>query len=181
MEPGTSIATHVSIIEEMARQLEDLGHKQTEISLVTKVLHSLPSSFRHVISAWDSMPQNEQIMANLLPRLLKQEVLNNMAKVKINDNDSVALYSKNAKHEKTSKAPSSGQKYGKIKFSGQCHHCRKKEHKKSECWKLRGEKKQKQANSANTGSSEEKPVAFTAAYVVNQSDSWFADSGAAST
>lgn len=99
MEPETSIATHVSTIEEMARQLEDIGHKQTEISLITKVLHSLLCNFRHVISAWDSLQQNEQTMANLLPRLLKEEVLNSsMSKLKVDDNDSVALYSKQGKY-----------------------------------------------------------------------------------
>lgn len=181
MEPGMNIATHVSTIEEMARQLEDLGHKQTEMSLVTKVLHLLPSNFRHVISAWDSMPQNEQTMANLLPRLLKEEVLNSsMSKLKIDDNDSAALYSKHMKYTKAHKASTNAQKHIKVKFTGQCHHCGKKGHKKSECWKFREEKKQEQANSASAGSSGEKFAVFTAVYSssVNQHDIWFADSGA---
>lgn len=40
-----SIVTHVSTIEEIARQFEDFGRKQTEISLVTKVLYSLPNNY----------------------------------------------------------------------------------------------------------------------------------------
>lgn len=54
-----STVAHVAKIEEMARQLEELGHKQERITLVTKVLHSLPSSFRNLISAWDSVPKQE--------------------------------------------------------------------------------------------------------------------------
>jgi len=54
MEEGMTIGQHVSNIEEMVRKLEDLSHKQ-EITIVTKTLHSLPSNYRHVISAWDSM------------------------------------------------------------------------------------------------------------------------------
>lgn len=39
---GTSIAAHVAEVEAMARQLEDLGCKQSEVELVAKMLHSLP-------------------------------------------------------------------------------------------------------------------------------------------
>lgn len=175
MEPGTNIATHVSTIEEMARQLEDLGHKQTEVSLITKVLHSLPSSYRHILSAWDSVPQNEQTMANLLPRLLKEELLNdNMSKLKLEDKGSAAMYSK---HTKMHKASPSDEQKPRVKFSGQCHHCGKKGHKKSACWKLREEKKQEQANSANSESHEDKPAAFSAVYLssIPQNDIWYAD------
>lgn len=51
MDNDSSVAQHVAKIEKMAQQLEELGHKQEEVTLITKVLHSLPSSFRNLISA----------------------------------------------------------------------------------------------------------------------------------
>lgn len=96
MAEGTSIAAHVAEVEAMTRQLEDLGCKQSEVELVAKVLHSLPVSYRHVSSAFDSLPQNEQTLANLLPRLLKEEILSrgvNALNIK-EDSGSSALYSK---------------------------------------------------------------------------------------
>lgn len=95
MNKDTSVGQHVAKVEEMARQLEDLGHKQEEVTLVTKVLHSLPESFRNLISAWDSVPEKEQTMKNLLPRLMKEELLNKgMAALHLDDVDTgSALYS----------------------------------------------------------------------------------------
>lgn len=65
MEEGMTVGQHVSKIEAMARKLEDLGHKQDEVAIITKTLHSLPSSYRHVISAWDSMPPEQQICCHV--------------------------------------------------------------------------------------------------------------------
>lgn len=140
-----------------------------EISLVTKVLHSLPNSYWRVISAWDLMPQNEQTMKNLHQRLLKEEVLNDsMSKLKLDDNDSVALYSKHGKNAKRHKITfDDKQKHIQTKFNGQCHYCCKK---RFECWKHREENKQKYANLTGIGSSGEKPTMFTAevnSYSVN--------------
>lgn len=88
MDKDRSVAQHIAKIEEMARQLEDLGHKQEKVTLITKVLHSLPESFRSLISAWDSVPKEEQTMKNLLPRLMKEELLNKgMAGLHLDDVD----------------------------------------------------------------------------------------------
>lgn len=80
------------------------------------------------------MPQNEQTMANLLPRLLKEEILNdNMSKLKIDNNDSMALYNKHGKNVKKHKITSQNtQNHIQTKFTGQCHYCHKKGHKKFE-------------------------------------------------
>lgn len=55
-EEGMTISQHVSKIKEMARKLEDLGHKQDEAAIITKTLHSLPSNYCDILSAWDSVP-----------------------------------------------------------------------------------------------------------------------------
>lgn len=151
MIEGTSVAAHVAEVEEMARQLDDLGCRQNEVELVAKVLHSLPSSYRHVISAFDSIPRDQQTLANLLPRLLKEEMLNNKSNAldTKDDNGSSALYSKgtggkNQQH-KNSKT--------KIKFTGSCHYCGNKGHKRTECRKLKQDSKTGDVNTASAGAS----------------------------
>lgn len=176
MDKDTSVAQHVARIEEMARQLEDLGHKQEEVTLVTKVLHSLPASFRNLISAWDSVPEEEQTMKNLLPRLMKEELLNKgMAGLQLDDVDTgSALYS-NGKRPKNNKTNNKNKDQNSSKkFNGRCHGCGKYGHKRAEC---RGKNSNSQTNIAL--SSQESNV-FTAECLVttNWNNIWLADSGA---
>jgi len=100
MSEKMSVGQHVAKVEEMAKRLEDLGHKQDESFVITKILHSLPKSFAHLISAWDLTPKSERTLANLLPRLQKTEILNrSMAGLPIDsdeENESAALVCKRA-------------------------------------------------------------------------------------
>lgn len=176
MTEGMSIGQHVSKIEEMARQLEDLGEKQSEAAMVTKTLHSLPRSYIHVISAWDSLPDEKQTMENLLPRLLKAEALNaSMVGLSSTDNTPAALV-----HIKTGecnskpkiKNPSTSKK---PKFSGKCFNCGKQGHRKADCWSLRSERTRREASSMDLDGS------LLMARVCGNNDLkdvWFADSGA---
>lgn len=88
----------------MARQLEDLGHKQEETTVITKILHSLPATFHPMISAWDSVPKEEQTLAKLLPRLIKEELAQSFSELKVSDNEvSAILYAKKSKYNKNLK------------------------------------------------------------------------------
>jgi len=52
MDPNKmTVSEHVSNVELMARQLEDLG-QQDETTIITKILHTLPVSYHSIISAW---------------------------------------------------------------------------------------------------------------------------------
>lgn len=186
MDKDTSVAQHVAKIEEMARQLEDLGHKQEEATLITKVLHSLPESFRNLISAWDSVPEEEQTMTNLLPRLMKEELLNKgMAGLHLNDVDTgSALYS-NGKRSQNNKSNNyirksndkSKDQNSSKKFNGRCHNCGKYGHRRSEC---RVKEKNRNDSQTNIAVSTQEPNAFTAERLAstNWNDIWIADSGA---
>ncbi|EZA62192.1 hypothetical protein X777_02818 [Ooceraea biroi] len=46
-----------------------------EVAIITKTLHSLSAKYRHIISTWDTMLADQQIMTNLLTRLLNKEAL----------------------------------------------------------------------------------------------------------
>ena len=48
---GDSIAVHVAKIETMAQNLEDIGQKMSDEQIISKLITSLPSEYRHVLTA----------------------------------------------------------------------------------------------------------------------------------
>lgn len=180
MDKDNSVAQHVAKIEEMARQLEDLGHKQEEVTLITKVLHSLPSSFRNLISAWDSLPEQEQTMENLLPRLMKEELLNKgMAGLHLDDAEGNALYSKGKSRQNNSNNdPKKHINKNQNKFKGKCHGCGKYGHKRTECY-ANGKTRNDSQNNVAVSSKESHAFTATECLISTKwNDIWLADSGA---
>lgn len=165
MAEGASVAQHVAAVEEMARQLADMGHPKDQTEIVTKVLHSLPPSYRHLITAWDSVPEAEQTLANLLPRLFKEELMNKeLSRLDIKDSsESSALYHKSgflSGSSQTKKQKNASTK--KDKFKGVCHYCGKKGHKKVDCYKFKNDQK---ANQVNTTTSDSNGGCLLSAFV----------------
>ncbi|GLV46384.1 hypothetical protein CBL_20727, partial [Carabus blaptoides fortunei] len=68
---GDSIAKHIAKVEELAHQLNTMGEKITNNMMINKILSTLPPSFDHFHSAWDST--QEKTMESLLTRLLLEE------------------------------------------------------------------------------------------------------------
>jgi hypothetical protein len=52
--------THISTIEQLASQLNDLKEPISESQLITKILVTLPSSFRYFLSVWDNVPSDQK-------------------------------------------------------------------------------------------------------------------------
>ena len=52
--------------------------EQTENQIITKVLCTLPPSFKSVISAWENVEDPKKKLPLLTTRLLKEESLNKM-------------------------------------------------------------------------------------------------------
>lgn len=77
-EEGNDIITHISTIEIMAAQLNGMNVQVDEAQIVTKIICSLPPSFRHFVSAWDSLSDDRKTVAFLTSRLLKEETRNKM-------------------------------------------------------------------------------------------------------
>ena len=183
MNPEDTVGQHVANVEEMARQLEDLDQKQTDLALVTKVIMSLPSSFRHLISAWDSVPVKEQTMANLLPRLQKEEMLSkSMAGLSDDDTEPAALYHKSGQFKKKPASQQHDKKFSgpskKEKFKGKCFHCNATGHRKADCFKLKAAQKEGHANTASTSGSLLTATAGRCMAMSSNENIWLADSGA---
>ena len=70
------VMDHITAIESMASSLDDLGAPMTELQVISKIVCTLPPSFRHFMSAWDNVPEQEKTLATLTARLLKEESMN---------------------------------------------------------------------------------------------------------
>lgn len=64
---------HIANIESMARQLKDLGENVSDITIMAKILDSLPSKFNAFVTAWDNVDANNQTLQILTQRLIKEE------------------------------------------------------------------------------------------------------------
>lgn len=85
---------------------------------------SLSESMKHLISAWESTPEDKQTLIDLTSRLMLEE------DTKKSDNKTVALVTKS--------------KFVKIKSEMKCYNCNKKGHLKKNCPEL------KQSNNTNS-------------------------------
>lgn len=121
MDPNDSIATHISKIEDLVRKLKDLGEILSPSMVITKILMTLPPSYGHFNSAWESTAANDQTMENLTSRLMIEE-----ARINKHNNESStesgAFVARNAL-----------QKNLNQKRQGKCHRCNKFGHWRREC------------------------------------------------
>ena len=70
---GEDIMNHVTALQSMASELNDLGVNVTEHDLITKIMCSLPAQFDFLSSAWDNIPENEKTMRTLRARLVTEQ------------------------------------------------------------------------------------------------------------
>lgn len=172
-DPKDDIATHITKVESLARRLKDLGEEQKESAIITKILCSLPSSYRGLLSAWDSTPVAEQTLAKLTARLLKeQEIDRKMDSMTVSEEKNEALI---AGHNKWKRQQN---KTGKQKFTGTCNHCKKSGHKEQDCWSKHPEKRNNRSSGTAATAAAGEDSALIADDAVDKSEIWIADSGA---
>ena len=68
---GESIATYISTLQKLAKQLTDLQQTITEQELISKIKCGLPPVFEPLLLAWDSVPLAEQTLLSFQTRLIK--------------------------------------------------------------------------------------------------------------
>jgi len=89
------VMTHISTIEQLASQLNDLKEPISESQLITKILVTLPSSFRYFLSVWDNVPSDQKTIQLLTQRLLKEENFSKLyLDIKSNSTDDQAFSSR---------------------------------------------------------------------------------------
>jgi len=73
MKSGDSVSQHIAKVENMARQLKDVGETVSDVTIMAKILGSLPSKYNAFVTAWDSVEEANQTIFNLTQRLIKEE------------------------------------------------------------------------------------------------------------
>lgn len=73
VEGNDNIATYIAKLEDLAHRLNLLGEQIPESMIITKILMTLPTSYRHFVSAWESSPTAERTLVNLTSRLMIEE------------------------------------------------------------------------------------------------------------
>lgn len=73
MDPTSTISQHIARVENMVRQLLDIGENISDIAIMAKILGSLSSKFHTFITAWESVNPAHQTLSHLRERLLTGE------------------------------------------------------------------------------------------------------------
>lgn len=71
--PSDTMAQHVSKVEGLAKQLRETGEKISDTAVMTKILSTLPSTYRSLRQAWLSLNEDRQTIQNLTSRLVDEE------------------------------------------------------------------------------------------------------------
>ena len=90
--------THIQGIEKLATQLKNLGIPATTDQIMTKIVGTLPSSFRHFSSVWESVPRDERTITHLTSRLLIEEETNRRYGINEADPEDLTSFSYPATH-----------------------------------------------------------------------------------
>lgn len=183
MQPDDSIATHVSNIEFIVKQLKDMGETITDDCVITQVLRSLPGKYRGFTMAWNLMEANRKIMATLTDLLLQEDATMAMrddaraaykAQGEKKKNRDQKAKERNNRDGKNKKYDSSNQKSDQT-----CWICDKQGHFKRDCPKYKNKASKEEQSSASE--STQTKAAFIGTVVkadYADTDYWICDSGA---
>ena len=128
---GDSVATHVAKIETMAQNLEDIGQKMSEEQIISKLITSLPSEYRHVLTAWKSMPPDQKTRKTLIMRIFEEETMNKMMHIRDTEEMDSALLVRNRcddhRREEQRKMDLenkyNSERIRELKKKSRCHNC----------------------------------------------------------
>ncbi|KAF6203467.1 hypothetical protein GE061_001798 [Apolygus lucorum] len=176
MSPEDDISTHISKLEQLGHQLKLLGAPVEESFMMTKLLMTLPPTYSHFHSAWDS--EQNQTMDRLVVRLLTEET---RLSEKDETEERVALMKKRFEEYRSSNEKrnishigrTSSRKEAGREESEPCFFCDKLGHWKKDCihWKKKNQNWSSQENIACYND-------ISIAADGTKDNNWYVDSGA---
>lgn len=154
MLSSDSVAQHVAKIKNMTRQLKDIGEELSEVTVMAKILGTLPPKFNALVTAWDSVNDRDQKKGIFIERLIKEEnrltavdeASNALATINVRngkDHRGKIRDWGNASHKNIGNGVESGKPKKKIFI---CHYCNKKGHIAKNCFKKRDDLKNRREN-----------------------------------
>ncbi|XP_072745830.1 uncharacterized protein [Anoplolepis gracilipes] len=70
------MATHIAKVKDLAYRLKMLDEPVSDSIIMIKILMTLPSSYQHFNTAWESTSQDQKTLSNLTARLTMEELRN---------------------------------------------------------------------------------------------------------
>lgn len=127
-----TMAQHVSKVEGLAKELRECGEKLSDTAVITKILSSLPPTYRSLRQAWLSLDSDSQTIQNLTSRLIDEEA----SLVKDTSSETALVTLKgNLKQGKQKEKPNSSSMSNLSNTSHRfvCYNCNKRGHFAKEC------------------------------------------------
>ncbi|KAL7287560.1 hypothetical protein TKK_0018211 [Trichogramma kaykai] len=75
MDMADSVMQHVSKVQNLARQLADLGERLPDTQIMAKIIVTLPTKFHNFRTTWSSIEASRQNIGFLVERLVEEEEL----------------------------------------------------------------------------------------------------------
>jgi hypothetical protein len=161
MKSDDDIAIYVARLEDLAHRLEIMGEKIPDQMLITKLLMTLPPTYKYFISAWESTSSDQRTLANLISRLTAEE-----SRMSSENPENVAFASTKVN-------------WNKPVLKGTCNYCKKPGHWIRDCKKRKAANERKAA--AHHDGRNEALIGEALSTVQDSeksSEIWYLDSGA---
>ncbi|KAL4084478.1 hypothetical protein QTP88_028302 [Uroleucon formosanum] len=138
--------------------------------LITIILMTLPDSYRHFYSAWDSMNSANRTLEQLTTRLMVEETRQVQGREARDDGaESIDLTANKSKYNKSQKYVN----YNNNTKPGKCNHYKKPGHWKRDCRIFKKEQEEKESTSILALIGVQRKIEE-----IDDSDKWYVDSGA---
>lgn len=134
MNDSNTIATHISKIESLVKQLRDVNETISNSAITSKVINSLPAKYNAFRTAWDSVDANRQTLDNLTARLLKEETRMSQSEDEVS-RLALQVQSLQTKLDEKSNQKRKAHPVNDLKRKTTCHYCKMKGHWARECRK----------------------------------------------
>jgi hypothetical protein len=162
MDSCDSVIQHITKIQNMARHLNDVGERVSDVAIMAKILGSLPQKYGALVTAWDSVDSDKQIISNLQERLLKEE-----RRLQVSDEENNALVAAVSSQKKTGfdqRSKGLGQNTNNGYEAVTCYYCKRPGHFARKCRKKKHDQQQRKQGGQRNEDNQ------TSAFVVTTSD-----------